>query len=187
MSAADQPLAPTTSGTVRGFVEDDTKIFLGIPYAAPPVGEHRFLAPAPPASWDGVRDALAYGPTAPQKDPVTTIIPEPVEPGDDFLNLNVFTPDLGAADLPVFVWIHGGGFVSGCNRSPWYRGTRFTRDGVVVVTIGYRLGVEGFLEIEGAPSNRAVLDWIAALEWVQKNIAAFGGDPSKVTIGGQSA
>ena len=118
---------------------------------------------------------------------MTTIIPEPVEHGDDFLNLNVYTPDLGGASLPVFVWIHGGGFVSGCNRSPWYRGTRFTRDGVVVVNVGYRLGVEGFLEIEGAPSNRALLDWVAALEWVQENIASFGGDPSNVTIGGQSA
>ncbi|MEX2393120.1 MAG: carboxylesterase family protein, partial [Actinomycetota bacterium] len=127
------------------------------------------------------------GPTAPQKGPVATIIPEPVEPGDDYLNLNVFTPELGAANLPVFVWIHGGGFVSGCNRSPWYRGTRFAREGVVLVSIGYRLGVEGFLEIDDAPSNRAVLDWIAGLEWVQDNIANFGGDPSNVTIGGQSA
>ena len=87
----------------------------------------------------------------------------------------------------MFVWIHGGGFVSGCNRSPWYRGTRFARDGVVVVSIGYRLGVEGFLDLEDAPPNRGVLDWIAGLEWVQDNIAAFGGDPSNVTIGGQSA
>src|SRR5207248_2099650 len=168
------------------FSEEGCNIFLGIPYAAPPLGEHRFAPPAPHEPWSGTRECFAYGPTAPQRDPGITIIPEPVEPGDDYLNLNVFTPDL-TGKLPVFVWIHGGGFVSGCNRSPWYRGTRFARDGVVLVSIGYRLGVEGFLDIEGAPPNRAVLDWIAALQWVQENIANFGGDPSKVSIGGQSA
>ncbi len=177
----------TTSGAVRGFDEDGAHVFLGIPYAAPPLGANRFGVPVPPEKWDGMRECRAYGPTAPQRDPGMTIIPEPVEPGDDFLNLNIFTPDVGDAKLPVFVYIHGGGFVSGCNRSPWYRGTRFARDGVVVVTIGYRLGVEGFLDIEGAPPNRAVLDWIAALEWVHENIANFGGDASNVTIGGQSA
>jgi para-nitrobenzyl esterase len=186
-----EPIAPTSAGKVRGRAVDhgsECFEFRGIPFAAPPLGGHRFKPPAPPESWDGVRDALAFGPTAPQKDPVVTIIPEPVERGDDYLNLNVCTPSLGMdAKLPVFVWIHGGGFVSGCNRSPWYRGTRFARDGIVLVTIGYRLGVEGFLEIEGAPSNRAVLDWIFALEWVRDNIAAFGGDPDRVTIGGQSA
>ncbi len=181
------PTTTTRTGAVRGFVEEGQAVFLGIPYAQPPLGDNRFAAPVPADPWQGTRDALSYGPTAPQNDPGITIIPEPVERGDDFLNLNVYTPDLGSAKLPVFVWIHGGGFVSGCNRSPWYRGTRFARDGVVVVTIGYRLGIEGFLDIDGAPPNRAVLDWICALEWVQDNIASFGGDPSRVTIGGQSA
>lgn len=181
------PIVRTRSGDVRGFVDENANVFLGIPYAAPPFGERRFLPPVPPEPWDGTRDALRYGPTAPQHDPVATIIPEPVERGEDILNLNLFTPDLGDARLPVLVWIHGGGFVSGCNRSPWYRGTRFARDGVVVVSIGYRLGVEGFLDIDGAPPNRAVGDWIRALEWVHDNIGAFGGDPDKVTIGGQSA
>jgi para-nitrobenzyl esterase len=180
------PVATTTSGKVRGSVNEAANVFLGIPYAAPPFGPNRFGPPVPAEPWGGVRDALRYGPTAPQHDPVATIIPEPVERGEDILNLNIFTPDLGAR-LPVLVWIHGGGFVSGCNRSPWYRGERFARDGVVVVAIGYRLGVEGFLDIEGAPPNRAVLDWVFALEWVRDNIAAFGGDPGKVTIGGQSA
>ncbi len=179
-------ITETTSGKVEGFVLEDQHVFLGIPYAAPPLGENRFGAPAAHEPWSGTRECFAYGPTAPQRDPGITIIPEPVEAGDDFLNLNIYTPDI-SAKLPVFVWIHGGGFVSGCNRSPWYVGTRFARDGVVVVSIGYRLGVEGFLEIEGAPSNRAVLDWVAALEWVRDNIANFGGDPSRVTIGGQSA
>lgn len=177
----------TAQGRVRGFVDDGAHAFLGLPYAAPPLGPHRFAAPAAPEGWDGVREATAFGPTAPQRDPGATIIPEPVERGDDFLNLNVYTPDPGAGGLPVLVWIHGGGFVSGCNRSPWYRGTRFARDGVVLVSIGYRLGAEGFLRVEDAPSNRAVLDWIAGLEWVRNNISSFGGDPDCVTIGGQSA
>jgi para-nitrobenzyl esterase len=177
----------TTPGDVSGTTDEGAHVFLGIPFAAPPFGEHRFTAPAPVASWDGVRECVRYGPTAPQKDPIATIIPEPVERGEDCLNLNVFTPELGDAKLPVFVWIHGGGFVSGCNRSPWYRGARFARDGVVLVSVGYRLGVEGFLDLPDAPPNRGVLDWIAGLEWVQENITAFGGDPSSVTIGGQSA
>lgn len=182
-----EPIVTTRAGALRGLVEERSHVFLGVPYAAPPFGELRFAPPTPVPAWDGVRDALKYGPTAPQKDPVATIIPEPVERGEDILNLNVFTPELGGARLPVFVYIHGGGFVSGCNRSPWYWGTRFARDGVVVVNVGYRLGVEGFLDIDGAPANRAVLDWVCVLEWVQRNIAAFGGDPARVTIGGQSA
>lgn len=162
-------------------------MFLGLPYAAPPVGDLRFAPPAPPEPWDGVRDALCYGPTAPQPEQGWTIIPEPTEPGADHLNANVYTPDLGGARLPVLLWIHGGGFNAGCNRSPWYRGTRFARDGVVCVSVNYRLGPEAFLEMDGAPSNRAVLDWVAALRWVRENIAAFGGDPGNVTIAGQSA
>ena len=181
-----EPLTKTQSGEVRGFVDEGALAFLGIPYADPPLGKLRFAAPAPPTKWAGVRDAVSYGPTAPQNEPGWTIIPEPVEPGDDYLNLNIYTPDI-TDSLPVLVWIHGGGFTAGCNRSPWYRGTHFARDGVVLVSIGYRLSTEGFLELEDAPSNRAILDWIAALEWVQQNIANFGGDPSNVTIAGQSA
>jgi para-nitrobenzyl esterase len=181
-----EPETTTQSGRIRGFVDEGALAFLGVPYADPPLGSLRFKAPAPPTKWAGVREAVTYGPTAPQNEPGVTIIPEPVEPGDDFLNLNIYTPDLNDS-LPVIVWIHGGGFTAGCNRSAWYRGTRFARDGVVLVSIGYRLGVEGFLEVGGAPSNRAILDWIAALEWVQDNIASFGGDESNVTIAGQSA
>ena len=161
--------------------------FLGIPYARAPFGIRRFGLPVPEPAWNGVRDAIDYGPTAPQPDRPFTIIPEPVLPGDECLNLNVFTPDLGSVRLPVLVWIHGGGFTAGGNTSPWYRGHRFARDGVVVVSVNYRLGAEGFLSIPGAPVNRAVHDWIAALNWVQDNVAAFGGDPGQVTIAGQSA
>ena len=158
------PVAATTAGRVRGTAEDDTVAFLGIPYARAPFGIRRFGLPVPEPAWNGVRDAIDYGPTAPQPDRPFTIIPEPVLPGDECLNLNVFTPDLGSVRLPVLVWIHGGGFTAGGNTSPWYRGHRFARDGVVVVSVNYRLGAEGFLSIPGAPVNRAVHDWIAALE-----------------------
>lgn len=180
-------VARTRQGRVRGTETPTGLRFLGIPYAAPPAVTGRFAAPAHHEPWDGIRDATRYGATALQPDRGVTIIPEPLVPGDNCLNLNVFTPDLGAAGLPVLVWIHGGGFTGGCNASPWYVGNSFNRDGVVVVSINYRLGAEGFLLLPDAPPNRGVLDWIAALEWVQENIAAFGGDPSRVTIAGQSA
>ena len=116
-------------------------------------------------------------------------IPEPSIPGESTLNVNVFTPVPGDRDagLPVLVWIHGGGFFAGSPASPWYDGGAFNRDGVVTVTISYRLGFDGFGWIEDAPLNRGVLDQIAALVWVQENIASFGGDPTRVTIAGQSA
>jgi para-nitrobenzyl esterase len=181
------PIASIQPGKVRGRIDDGAAVFLGIPFAAPPFGANRFAGPQPVAVWDGVRDAYTYLPTAPQPHRQFTLVPEPVMDGDDCLNLNVFTPDVGAAGLPVLVWIHGGGFTAGCNASPWYRGTRFARDGIVLVSVNYRLGAEGFLAMDGAPLNRGVRDWVAALEWVRDNIAAFGGDPDKVTIAGQSA
>ncbi len=178
----------TTAGKVCGArTGEGNHRFLGVPYAAPPLGALRFREPEPVEPWTGVRDATDPGPTAPQPAHGFTLIPEPVKPGKDFLNLNIVTPELGAARLPVLVWIHGGGFVSGCNASPWYRGDRFARDGVVVVSVNYRLGTEGFMVLDGAPSNRGVLDWLFALQWVRDNIAAFGGDPSRVTVAGQSA
>ncbi|MBL1078213.1 carboxylesterase family protein [Nocardia sp. 2] len=179
----------TTYGPVRGLRRDTGFAYLGIPFAQPPIGDLRFAAPVPPIPWQEPRDCTAYGPTA-QRKPLAevTAIPEPTIPGDGILNLNVFTPDPStSAKLPVLVWIHGGGFVAGCSASPWYDGASFNRDGVVVVSLGYRLGVEGFLHLDGAPDNRAVLDWIAGLTWVRDNIAAFGGDPDRVTVAGQSA
>jgi para-nitrobenzyl esterase len=180
-------IARVAQGRLRGERDGDALRFLGIPYAESPRTAGRFTAPRPHPAWDGVRDALVYGATSPQPDRGVTLIPEPIVPGDNELNLNVFTPDLGAAGLPVLVWIHGGGFFGGCNASPWYRGGPFARDGVILVSINYRLGFSGFLEVDGAPVNRGVRDWIAALEWVRENIAAFGGDPDRVTIAGQSA
>jgi para-nitrobenzyl esterase len=181
----------TTSGAVRGVPSGPVVAFKGIPYAAPPFGDLRFAAPVPPARWDGVRDCTAYGPTAPKPpypSPVDLLLPEPVIPGEDVLNLNVWTPDPAAGGLPVLVWIHGGAFVHGSGAVPQYDGTAFARDGVVVVTVNYRLGVDGFLHFDdGGPANRGLLDQVAALEWVRDNIAAFGGDPGNVTIAGESA
>lgn len=188
--AALGPVVRTTAGAVRGRSHPGGYAFFGVPYAAPPFGPRRFAAPVPPEPWDGVRAATQFAPTAPQPEQGFTIIPEPtIDGGDapDCLAVNVFTPDPGAAGLPVLVWIHGGGFTNGTSSSPWYDGRSFLRDGVVVVSVGYRLGAEGFLHLPDAPANRAVLDWLAALEWVQANIAAFGGDPDRVTVAGQSA
>lgn len=192
-STAVHPLVQTTAGTVRGTRRPDgTSAFLGIPFAEPPTGERRFRAPVPRAPWDGILDATAFGAT-PQRKALAeiTTIPEPSIPGDATLNVNVFTPDpspsSAGAGLPVLVWIHGGGFIAGSPASPWYDGRSFNRDGVVTVSVSYRLGFDGFGWIPDAPANRGVLDWILALEWVRDNIASFGGDASRVTIAGQSA
>jgi para-nitrobenzyl esterase len=180
----------TRGGAVRGRVTDGVAVFKGVPYAAPPFGPNRFAPPAPHEPWDGIRDALAFGPTAPQhpyRQPFDQLLPNPRIPGDDCLNLNVWTPDPGPARLPVMVWIHGGSFTNGSGAVPTYDGSRFARDGVVCVTVNYRLGVEGFARLAGAPDNRGLLDQVAALEWVRENIAGFGGDPHHVTIFGESA
>lgn len=185
------PIVQTASGPVRGFwrdhgTPDASAAFLGIPFAKPPVGKLRFAAPVPPAPWTETLDATAYGATALRVSGDDNLIPEPAVPGKSTLNVNVFTPALDGS-RPVLVWIHGGGYTEGSPASPWYDGARFNRDGVVTVSISYRLGFDGFGYIAGAPANRGVRDWLAALEWVQQNIAAFGGDPARVTIGGQSA
>ena len=184
----------TASGAVRGRWRGTGSVrsaaFLGLPYAQAPVGDLRFAAPKAREPWTGIRDAREYGPTAQRAplSPVTTI-PEPSTPGDDVLNLNVFTsaPGAGAAKLPVLVWIHGGGYVAGCQNSSWYDGAAFNRDGVVTVSIGYRLGIDAWLHLADAPDNRGALDWLAALRWVQDNVRQFGGDPQRVTVAGQSA
>ncbi|WP_265521496.1 carboxylesterase/lipase family protein [Oerskovia flava] len=189
--STEAPVVRTRSGTVRGVRRGPSSAaFCGIPFAEPPVGELRYAAPVPRAPWGGVLDATAMGST-PQRRPLAeiTAIPEPSVPGDDTLRLNVFTPCPGddAARRPVLVWFHGGGYVAGSPASPWYDGAAFNRDGVVTVSVSYRLGFDGFGWLPDAPPNRAVLDWICALEWVRDNIAAFGGDPDQVTIAGQSA
>ncbi|WTW99727.1 carboxylesterase family protein [Streptomycetaceae bacterium NBC_01309] len=179
----------TAYGKLRGTASEGVTRFLGVPYAAPPFGANRFRPPQPPATWEGVRDADAYGPTAPKAPypaPLHDLLQEIAVDGEDCLNLNIWAPS-GAAAAPVMVWIHGGAFRNGSGSAPVYDGSAFARDGVVCVTVNYRLGVEGFAELPGAPRNRGLLDQIAALTWVRDNIAAFGGDPSRVTVFGESA
>lgn len=190
MTQHPDPIVTIAPGRVRGFWRDGSAAFLGIPFAQAPVGALRFAAPVAPEPWEGVRDALVHGPTAKRERPgEKTLIPEPAVAGDATLNVDVFTPVPGETDaaLPVLVYIHGGGYTEGSPASPWYDGAAFNRDGVITVTISYRLGFDGFGHIAGAPSNRGVRDWLAALEWVRENIRAFGGDPQRVTIAGQSA
>ena len=180
----------TSQGAVRGRTAGGVAIFKGIPYAAPPSGAYRFRPPQPAEPWDGVRDALNYGATVtkpPYFPPFDVLLPEPAIAGEDSLNLNIWTPDPGKAGLPVMVWIHGGAFANGTGAIPTYDGSRFARDGVVCVTINYRLGVDGFLFLGDGNANLGLLDQVAALSWVQENIAAFGGDPNNVTIFGESA
>lgn len=186
------PPVNTKAGLVEGVERGGIHSFLGIPYAMPPIGDRRFHPPVPVEPWDGVRSAKAYGVSVPQSYSPTSIawIFEATEPpGADCLNLNVWTPDLGAANLPVFVWIHGGGFQMGAGSDPMYSGAAFARSGIVAVTLNYRLGIQGNLLIDGVEGagNFGMLDQICALEWVRDNIAAFGGDPGNVTIAGESA
>ncbi|MEU2059584.1 carboxylesterase family protein [Streptomyces sp. NPDC013455] len=184
------PVVRTASGAVRGRHEDGLAVFRGIPYAEPPVGEARFRAPRPVRPWDGTREACAFGPPPPQDPGVPGGAAAPPGPaGDHWLTVNVWTPEPDpAAGRPVMVWIHGGSYRMGHAGLPGYDARRIARDGdVVVVTLNYRLGVEGFTLLDGAPANRGLLDQVAALEWVQANIAAFGGDPGRVTVFGESA
>lgn len=177
----------TTSGPVRGLGVEVSS-FKGIPYAAPPVGPLRWRPPQEPSPWSDIRDATHFGPQCPQTQPTGPI-------SEDCLNLNVWTPARSATDrLPVMVWIHGGGFALGSGSHPRYDGEALARRGVVLVTLNYRLGALGFLahpslsreSASGVSGNYGLLDQIAALRWVQNNIARFGGDPSNVTAFGQS-
>jgi para-nitrobenzyl esterase len=180
----------TQQGVVRGRMDEGVATFKGIPYAAPPFGANRFRPPQAAERWNGVREAFNYGPTVPKPPyfpPFDVLLPEPAIPGEECLNLNIWTPDVGRTGLPVMVWIHGGAFANGSSAIPQYDGSRFARDGVVCVTINYRLGADGFLYLGHGFSNLGLLDQVAALAWVQENIAAFGGDPNNVTIFGESA
>ncbi|MEU1009944.1 carboxylesterase family protein [Streptomyces sp. NPDC005890] len=190
---ADQagPVVSTPHGAVRGRYEHGIAVFRGIPYAAPPFGPRRFRPPQPPEPWDGVRNAGAFGPTAPKppySEAFARYLSDPVIPGDDCLNLNVWTPEPGpGARLPVLVWLHGGALTRGSSAVPVYDGRNFARDGVVCVSVNYRLGVEGYGLFPDAPPNPGLRDQLAALRWVYETIDAFGGDPDQVTLCGQSA
>jgi len=178
------------SGRLQGVQRSGHQAFLGIPYAAPPLGVRRFVEPEPAPSWQGVRDASKFGSSAPQADRTGLMAGGPED--EDCLFLNVYTPRADAQRRPVLFWIHGGGFVVGSAAQPIYDGGPLAARGdVVVVTINYRLGALGYLHVpardRAAASNAGQLDQIAALRWVRDHIAAFGGDPEQVTIFGESA
>ncbi|MFM6854320.1 MAG: carboxylesterase/lipase family protein [Sphingopyxis sp.] len=192
--AAHAQVARTASGAVQGETHDGVSAYRGIPYAAAPVGANRWRAPQPVAPWRGVRDARQYGadclqaPFPPDAAPITTA------PSENCLFVNVWAPagTRPGAGLPVMVWVHGGGFVNGGSSPAVYSGHNFARDGVVFISLNYRLGRFGFfahsgLADEGFGGNFGFLDQIAALQWVRANAAAFGGDPAQVTILGESA
>ena len=186
-------VATTAAGQVRGKRAGEVLVFKSIPYAAPPVGALRFAAPVPHQPWAGVRDATQSGPTAPFNLPPAGVMDDqPVfgagwVKGDDYLTTNIWTPALTGPARPVMVFIHGGAFVLGASDVPLYDGAALAQKGVVLVSLDYRLGVEGFLKIKGVPSNLGIRDQLAALRWVQANIASFGGDPANVTVFGESA
>lgn len=199
-AAITQPVA-TANGPVSGVPDTSGNVvaFKSIPYAAPPIGDLRWRAPKPPAAWTTVRKADQFSASCMQniveeRKPWTHEYMAHNKISEDCLYLNVWTPAKSAGDkLPVYFWIYGGGYVEGSTAVPVYDGENLARRGVVVVTINYRLGVFGFLahpeltKEAGRSSNYGSLDQLAALQWVNKNIAAFGGDPSNVTISGQSA
>ena len=189
----DDVIVETMAGAVRGATDRGVATFKGLRYAAPPVGERRFAAPAPVERWDGVRDALAFGPSCPQPEarPDGWVGEDATD--EDCLFLNVFTPGADAARRPVMVWFHGGGYTIGSGSWPLYDGTNLARRGdVVVVTVNHRLGIFGYLQLahldetERAAGNAGTLDLVAALAWVRDNVARFGGDPGNVTIFGES-
>lgn len=200
LTASAQSTVSTTFGDLRGKAQDGAEAFLGIPYAAPPVGANRWREPQPVAPWQGVRDASRYGPACQQG------VPAPWGPyteeflaagpmSEDCLTLNVWKPRGSEQRLPVLVFIHGGGFGGGSGTMPIYAGARLAAQGAVVVTLNYRVGVFGFLAHPaltaespmGTSGNYGLLDQIAALHWIKANAARFGGDPANVTISGESA
>ena len=201
LTTPPEAIVATRAGRVRGFERRGICIFRGIPYGAPPVGAARFAPPQPVAPWDGVRTTLAYGPVCPQpardwsNDEAAFYMDwDDGYPGENCLSLNVWTPQPGAASrLPVIVWIHGGGFTTGSSHElPSYEGSRLAARGAVVVSVNHRLGVFGYLDLSAYgealadSGNVGMLDLQLALRWVQENIAAFGGDPGRVTLIGQS-
>jgi para-nitrobenzyl esterase len=197
MSVSAEAMVTTTSGKIEGTYKDGLYIFRGVPYAAPPVGRRRWLPPEPAEPWSGVRPAQRFATIAPQNPVEIQIIapPEPEPQDEDCLYLNIWTPGLDDARRPVMVWIHGGAFTTGSGSSLVYNGrTLSTRGSTVIVTINYRLGALGFLNLNEvtrgkipATGNEGLLDQAFALAWVRDNIATFGGDPDNVTIFGESA
>jgi para-nitrobenzyl esterase len=195
--AQGAPSAQTAQGRVAGTWDGGVRVFKGIAYASPPVGERRWRPPAPPAAWRGVRAADRFGPDCMQASyPADSVYFEhPRSTSEDCLTLNIWTPAKPARNAPVIVWIHGGSLQFGGSAGPIYDGREYAKRGVVFVSINYRLGVLGWLaypelsaeSADGVSGNYGLLDQVAALQWVRRNIAAFGGDPANVTAMGESA
>lgn len=192
-----EPTVKINSGWLKGISNDTVSVFKGIPFAAPPVGEYRWRPPQAVVPWQGVRNAIEFGPNCAQAGWGGTPGTITKNSAEDCLYLNVWKPVnvSSASKLPVMVWIHGGGFVGGSGAEPTNFGHQFAKQGVILVTINYRLGRLGFFAHpmlskeypNEAKGNYGYMDQIAALEWIKENIAAFGGDPNNVTIFGQSA
>lgn len=194
---AAMPTAKVETGALQGTIEYNMSVFRGIPYAAPPVGDLRWRPPQPALPWSGVRDASKFGESCPQQY-IKNISTGLGLPGsEDCLKLNVYAPVNPGKNLPVMVWIHGGGLIVDGTRDPQFTPINLIKNGVIVVTVEYRLGSLGFFatkelieeaKVKGEPvGNYGTMDQIASLQWVKKNIEAFGGDPNNVTIFGQSA
>ncbi len=187
----------TEGGMVEGTVENGVTVYKGIPFAAPPVGDLRWKAPQPVRPWSGVKRTAAFAPACMQNGAANPRIGAPaIKVSEDCLYLNIWTPANSAQDkLPVMVWIHGGGFTGGATSFDLYNGANLAKKGVVFVSVAYRVGSFGFLahpalsaeSSHHVSGNYGLLDQIAGLEWVKNNIAAFGGDPNRVTIFGESA
>jgi para-nitrobenzyl esterase len=190
------PIVRAPVGALQGTADDRLNVFKGVPYAQPPVGPARWTPPRPVADWQGVHKATAFGDACVQSMPLPGNIygDAPARMSEDCLSLNIWSPKI-ARKAPVFVWIHGGALSAGSSRETMYDGAKLARQGVIVVSINYRLGVLGYLahpalsaeSKQGVSGNYGLLDQIEALRWVQRNIAAFGGDPANVTIAGESA
>jgi para-nitrobenzyl esterase len=202
VEAADGPIVTVETGKLQGVAaagNSPVQIFRGVPYAKPPIGDLRWREPAPAESWQGVRAADQFGPRCMQQSLYSDMMFRSPAPSEDCLYLNVWTPaNLGRSSrtkLPVLVYVYGGGFMAGDSSEKRYDGAALAKQGIVVVTINYRLGVFGFFShpelTAGSPhhasGNYGLLDQAAALAWVKRNIAAFGGDPNHITIGGESA
>lgn len=196
VSAVDEPVVKSPAGVARGTLESGIRVFRGLPYAAPPIGERRWRAPEPLPAWTGELPARQFGHACVQPTPQYPSIyaGETFPTSEDCLTLNIWSPR-DARRAPVFVWIHGGSLLAGSSREALYDGRRLAERGVVVVSINYRLGALGWLAHpllsaeapRGVSGNYGLLDQIAALKWVRANIGAFGGDPGQVTIAGESA
>lgn len=198
MTGQKEVIVETKNGKIEGDFKDGIYVFKGIPYAAPPIGEFRWLPPQPVQPWGGVREAKTFGPNPPQNmlpgEPIESLRMEGPQ-DEDCLYLNIWSPGFDKGPRPVMVWIHGGAFIIGSGSQPVSdTGILAARGDVVYVSINYRLGALGFMNLKEATGgripatgNEGLLDQVAALQWVQDNISAFGGDPDNVTVFGESA